>query len=100
MKTTTAGEAKSESKHCRMVGWYDPLQLIKTGSDVAASTLFGRRADYRMLDVQIGRTNVDQSLARLEVSAQDEDTLHSLLVDLQAQGANRIHVGDAIRPVG
>jgi hypothetical protein len=33
-----------------MVGWYDPMQLIHTGGDVAASTLFGRRADYRLLE--------------------------------------------------
>jgi hypothetical protein len=33
-----------------MVGWYDPGQLIRTGSDVAASTLFGRHADFRLME--------------------------------------------------
>jgi lysine-ketoglutarate reductase/saccharopine dehydrogenase-like protein (TIGR00300 family) len=52
-------------------------------------------ADYRMLHVEIGRTNTDPSLARLEISAPDEDTLDALLVELQAHGANRTDVGDA-----
>jgi lysine-ketoglutarate reductase/saccharopine dehydrogenase-like protein (TIGR00300 family) len=52
-------------------------------------------ADYRMLHVEIGRTNTDPSLARLEVSAPDEDALDALLVELQAHGANRTDVGDA-----
>ena len=33
-----------------MVGWYDPGQLIRTGCDVAASTLFGRHADFRLME--------------------------------------------------
>jgi hypothetical protein len=33
-----------------MVGWYDPAQLIRTGCDVAASTLFGRHADFRLME--------------------------------------------------
>jgi len=33
-----------------MVRWYDPLQLIRTGIDVAASTLFGRHSDFRLLE--------------------------------------------------
>ena len=33
-----------------MVGWYDPGQLMRTGSDVAASTLFGRHADFRLME--------------------------------------------------
>ncbi|MDQ1438855.1 MAG: hypothetical protein QOK43_2484 [Acidimicrobiaceae bacterium] len=52
-------------------------------------------ADYRMLDVEIGRTNVDVSKARLEVSAADADALEGVLVELQIHGANRIDVGDA-----
>jgi lysine-ketoglutarate reductase/saccharopine dehydrogenase-like protein (TIGR00300 family) len=48
-----------------------------------------------MLDVEIGRTNVDVSKARLEVSAADADALEGVLVELQIHGANRIDVGDA-----
>jgi hypothetical protein len=33
-----------------MVGWYDPAQLVRTGLAVAASTLFGRHADYRLME--------------------------------------------------
>jgi lysine-ketoglutarate reductase/saccharopine dehydrogenase-like protein (TIGR00300 family) len=52
-------------------------------------------ADYRMLHVEIGKTNTDPSVARLEVSAPDEDALDALLIELQAHGANRVDVGDA-----
>ena len=33
-----------------MVGWFDPPQLARTGVDVAISTIFGRAADFRMLE--------------------------------------------------
>jgi hypothetical protein len=33
-----------------MVGWYDPLQLMRTGVEVFFSTLFGRHADYRLME--------------------------------------------------
>jgi lysine-ketoglutarate reductase/saccharopine dehydrogenase-like protein (TIGR00300 family) len=52
-------------------------------------------ADYRVLDVEIGRTNTDPSRARLEVQSDDEDTLESLLVELQIHGANRVSQSDA-----
>ncbi|MDP9387578.1 MAG: TIGR00300 family protein [Actinomycetota bacterium] len=52
-------------------------------------------ADYRVVDVAIGRTNADVSRARLEVVAADEDALATLLVELQAHGANRVMPGDA-----
>jgi len=52
-------------------------------------------ADYRVLDVEIGKTNADVSRARIEVSAEDEDVLAALLVRLQLHGANRLHSGDA-----
>ncbi len=40
----------SQPKQMPMVRWYDPLQLIRTGIDVAASTLFGRHSDFRLLE--------------------------------------------------
>ena len=52
-------------------------------------------ADYRMVEVEIGRTNVDASRARLEIDAPDDETLARLLVDLQVHGANRVHQSDA-----
>lgn len=33
-----------------MVGWYDPAQLMRTGVEVFLSTLFGRHADYRLME--------------------------------------------------
>lgn len=37
-----------------MVGWYHPQQLARTGVDVAISTIFGRAADFRMLEALRG----------------------------------------------
>ena len=34
----------------KMVGWYDPRQLMRTGIDVAVSTIFGRNSDFRLLE--------------------------------------------------
>lgn len=36
-----------------MVGWYDPGQLVRTGTRVAVSTLFGENADRRTLDAVV-----------------------------------------------
>ncbi|HKQ52371.1 MAG TPA: metallophosphoesterase [Pyrinomonadaceae bacterium] len=33
-----------------MVGWYDPRQLIRTGLQVAISTIFGRHSDRRLVE--------------------------------------------------
>ncbi len=53
-------------------------------------------ADYRMLDVEIGRTNADPSRARLEVSAADDAALAALVAQLQIHGANRVDQVDAV----
>ena len=53
-------------------------------------------ADYRMVDVEIGKTNRDVSRARLEVSLDDERALGALLVELGVHGANRVDASDAI----
>ncbi|MGH9225552.1 MAG: TIGR00300 family protein [Acidimicrobiales bacterium] len=52
-------------------------------------------ADYRIAEVEIGRTSVDPSLAVLEVQAEDEETLDRLLTELQVHGANRVTQHDA-----
>src|SRR5438132_1192152 len=52
-------------------------------------------ADYRMVDVEIGRTNTDPSRARIEISAEDEAVLATLLSQLQLHGANRVEAEDA-----
>src|SRR6266850_1780204 len=43
----------SQPKQLPMVRWYDPLQLIRTGISVAASTLLGRHSDFRLLEALI-----------------------------------------------
>ncbi len=52
-------------------------------------------ADYRIVDVEIGRTSTDASRAVLEVTAGDEDLLARLLDGLQVHGANRLATQDA-----
>jgi len=58
-------------------------------------TIVGAGADYRMLDVEIGRSNEDTSRARLEVVAEDDAALAALLLELQTEGANPVDQGDA-----
>ena len=52
-------------------------------------------ADYRMLDVDIGKTNTDTSRVRLEITTGDDGALDALLVELQTHGANRVSQADA-----
>ncbi len=33
-----------------MVGWYDPLQLLRTSQQVVISTIFGQYADHRLME--------------------------------------------------
>ncbi|MFN2499066.1 MAG: metallophosphoesterase [Pyrinomonadaceae bacterium] len=35
---------------CKMVGWYDPGQLARTAIEVVISSIFGRHADYRLME--------------------------------------------------
>ncbi len=51
-------------------------------------------ADYRLVEVEIGKTSTDPSRARLEVSAADDAALSSLLAELQVHGANRVSSTD------
>lgn len=51
--------------------------------------------EYRILDVDVGRTRTDPSRARLEVGAADQAALVALLDDLQAYGVNRLDSEDA-----
>jgi lysine-ketoglutarate reductase/saccharopine dehydrogenase-like protein (TIGR00300 family) len=51
-------------------------------------------ADYRLVEVKIGKTSTDPSRARLEVTAADDAALASLLAELQVHGANRASSAD------
>ncbi len=35
----------------KMVGWYDPLQLLQTAQQVAVSSVFGQYSDHRLVEV-------------------------------------------------
>ncbi len=35
----------------KMVGWYDPLQLLQTAQQVAVSSIFGQYSDHRLVEV-------------------------------------------------
>jgi lysine-ketoglutarate reductase/saccharopine dehydrogenase-like protein (TIGR00300 family) len=50
--------------------------------------------EYRILDVDIGRTRTDTSRARFEVGAPDQAALAALLDDLQVYGVNRLDTDD------
>ena len=80
-----------------------PSELVEVGGHIIDSLILAKvldvildaGADYRMVDVEIGRTNADASRARLEVRADDEETLDRLLTELQVHGANRVNQSDA-----
>ena len=52
-------------------------------------------ADYRLVDVDIGRTATDTSRARIEITADDDDAMGRLAEVLQVHGANPVEVADA-----
>jgi hypothetical protein len=59
-------------KRPRMVGWYDPLQLLRTGFQVGASTLFGTRADYRLIEALAAPCDVGLDETKDENGPRDE----------------------------
>ncbi|MDQ6696505.1 MAG: TIGR00300 family protein [Actinomycetota bacterium] len=52
-------------------------------------------ADYRLVDVQIGRTATDTSRARIEITARDDDDIERIGELLQVHGVNPTAVEDA-----
>lgn len=63
----------------------DSLLLAKV-----LDTILEAGADYRIDDIQVGRTNTDGSRARLVIFAQDLRTLERLLENLNVYGVNRV----------
>jgi lysine-ketoglutarate reductase/saccharopine dehydrogenase-like protein (TIGR00300 family) len=57
-------------------------------------TIVDAGCDYEVVHFRMGKTNVDTSEARLEVTG-DDDVLGDLLDDLQIHGANRVVQHDA-----
>jgi lysine-ketoglutarate reductase/saccharopine dehydrogenase-like protein (TIGR00300 family) len=80
-----------------------PTELVEVEGHIIDSLILAKvldvildaGADYRMVEVDIGRTNLDPSRARLEVRAADEETLGRLLTELLVHGANRVQQEDA-----
>ena len=68
----------------------DSLILAKILDLIVASG-----ADYRLVDFEVGKSNADLSLARIEVSATDDETLTALLEELHAHGANAVSDANA-----
>ncbi|HET6794453.1 MAG TPA: TIGR00300 family protein [Acidimicrobiales bacterium] len=81
-----------ETEQVEMVGHIiDSLILAKVLDVILESG-----GDYRVVEVDIGRTNVDTSRARLEVTAPDPQSLALLLEQLQVHGVNRVSRGEAV----
>jgi lysine-ketoglutarate reductase/saccharopine dehydrogenase-like protein (TIGR00300 family) len=68
----------------------DSLTLAKV-----LDRIIGSGADYEMLEIDVGRSSFDTTRARLAVSAPDEESLATLLAELQVHGANRLSNDDA-----
>lgn len=47
---TASPEQNKDRIRSAMVGWYDPRQLARTALETTLSSLFGQRADYRLLE--------------------------------------------------
>lgn len=57
MKNANEVVVESNGKVKRpMVGWYDPGQLVQTAMSVVVSTIFGRHADFRLLESLIAES--------------------------------------------
>jgi lysine-ketoglutarate reductase/saccharopine dehydrogenase-like protein (TIGR00300 family) len=78
-------------------------EVVELSGHIIDSLLLGKvldeiveaGADYRMSDVEIGRTNADMSHVRLEITARDTRSLEHLLENLQVHGVNRVALSPA-----
>lgn len=55
----------------KMVGWYAPSQLAKTGVEVAISTIFGRHSDHRLVEAMASGDDVPGDYIAGEDAARD-----------------------------
>src|SRR5882724_1679847 len=51
----------------RMVEWYDPVQLVKTGVEIVVSSAFASRADYRLIEALGGERKISSYDEREEM---------------------------------
>jgi lysine-ketoglutarate reductase/saccharopine dehydrogenase-like protein (TIGR00300 family) len=68
----------------------DSLLLAKV-----LDTIVDAGADYRIVQFEMGRTAVDHSRARIDVTADDDEAMGRLLEELQVHGVNLLTQGDA-----
>jgi hypothetical protein len=80
-----------------------PSELVEVEGHIIDSLILAKvldvvlesGADYRLVEVEIGKTSTDPSRARIEVTAADDAALASVLAELQVHGANRVSSADA-----
>ncbi len=78
-------------------------ELVELSGHIIDSLLLGKvldsiveaGADYRIVEIEVGRTNSDESSSRLEISARDARTLQRLLENLNVFGVNRVLLSPA-----
>ena len=78
-------------------------ELVELSGHIIDSLLLGKvldsiveaGADYRIVEIEVGRTNSDESSSRLEISARDGRTLQRLLENLNVFGVNRVLLSPA-----
>ena len=58
----------AQKKWPKMVGWYDPGQLLQTGKQVVVSTIIGRHADRRLTE-ELGTIGYFQDFTALTTEA-------------------------------
>ncbi len=82
---------------------HNASEIVRLDGHVVDSLLLAKVLDaivdagatYRIVELDVGTTSVDPSHVRLEVTASDEESLDSLLADLQVHGVNRVDASDA-----
>jgi lysine-ketoglutarate reductase/saccharopine dehydrogenase-like protein (TIGR00300 family) len=80
-----------ESEQVELVGHIiDSLTLAKV-----LDVILDAGAQYRIVELEVGRTNVDSSRARIEISADDASEVRTLVAALQVHGANRVPAHEA-----
>ncbi len=72
----------------KMVGWYDPVQLLRTAKDVVISTIIGQHADRRLIET-ITDENGNEEVLFYNFSEWKTDELHERLLSKWEKGKGR-----------
>src|SRR5688500_5549587 len=65
-------ENKENYEKAKMVGWYDPTQLLKTGKKTVISTIIGENADPRLVNAAAPDENYFDYSKELKFSGSGE----------------------------